>query len=281
MTTGFIKLGLIGDNIKPSRSPHLHRLAGRLCGLSVSYDLLIPQEMGMDFDDVLAHCASAGYRGVNVTYPYKERAVNRAEIGDPLVRRIGAVNTLVFDAKRVLGYNTDYTGFTAAFVQRFGNMTPGAVAMIGAGGVGRAVAFGLLALGASGIRIVDRDPMKADALAASLNGAGGGVLLATSHHDAATAMNGADGVINCTPVGMAGQPGSPVPPRLLAGCKWAFEAVYTPVQTQFKSDAELNGLQVLSGYELFFNQGVQAFRIFTGKEPGDLGVLRDLLISAD
>jgi shikimate dehydrogenase len=273
-----IKLGLIGDNIKPSRSPDLHRLAGQLCGLSVTYDLLIPPEMGKDFDTVLDDCAANGYRGVNVTYPYKEHVVARVEVADPLVRRVGSVNTVVFVSGIMRGYNTDYTGFISAFRQHFGARVPGAVAMIGAGGVGKAVAFGLLVLGAAEIRIVDRDIAKAETLALSLNQASDGVLQASVHAQPETAMAGADGVVNCTPVGMAGYPGTPVTRRLLVGCTWAFDAVYTPVQTQFNSDAEASGLRVLSGYELFIHQGVQAFQIFTGRAPDDQDMLRQLLM---
>jgi quinate/shikimate dehydrogenase (NAD+) len=273
-----IKLGLIGDNIKPSRSPDLHRLAGRLCGLNVTYQLLIPTEMGKDFDTVLDECAAHGYRGVNITYPYKEQVVARVEVADPLVRRVGSVNTVVFASGTMRGYNTDYTGFISAFHQHFGAREPGAVAMIGAGGVGKAVAFGLLVLGATEIRIVDHDIAKAETLALSLNQASEGALRASVHAQSETAMTGADGVVNCTPVGMAGYPGTPVARHLLPGCKWAFDAVYTPTQTEFISDSEANGLRVLSGYELFIHQGVQAFQIFTGRAPDDQNALRQLLM---
>jgi len=275
--TDLIRLGLIGDNIKPSRAPQLHRLAGRLCGLNVSYDLLIPKEMGMDFDQILSHCAAAGYRGVNVTYPYKAQAIARASVEDPQIRRLGAVNTLVFDAATMRGYNTDYTGFIAAFTRNFSTMPPGIVAVIGAGGVGKAVTFGLQMLGASEIRIFDQDADKARALASALNQAADGRSQASHHIEIDTAMRGANGVLNCTPVGMTGYPGTPVPRHWLTGRTWAFDAVYTPVETPFLLDAETASLRVMSGYELFFHQGIHAFRLFTGKELRNLGQLRDLL----
>ena len=271
---GLIRLGLIGDNIRQSRSPDLHRIAGQLCGLEVTYELLIPPELGRDFDAVLDQCAAGGFRGVNITYPYKERVMARVEAADPLIRRIGSVNTVVFDSGVIKGYNTDYTGFIAAYRQSFGTMAAGTVALIGAGGVGKAVAFGLLAIGATEMRIVDRDIAKAETLAASLHRASGGTLRASGHARPETALAGADGIVNCTPAGMVGYPGTPVPRPLLVGGKWAFEAVYTPIQTTFKSDAEASGLRVLSGYELFFHQGVQAFRIFTGRTPDDHEALR-------
>lgn len=270
---GRIRLGLIGDNITRSRSPDLHRIAGALCGLDVSYDLFIPRDMGADFDAVFEACRSGGVRGVNVTYPYKERVAGKVEVADPLVRSIGSVNTVVFEDGRAFGHNTDYSGFVAAFRERFGDAAPGRVAMVGAGGVGKAVAWGLAALGATALAIFDRDAERAGALAASLGSAGTGMAVAIAA-TAEGALDGADGVINCTPLGMVGYPGSAVPAGSLPGRRWAFDAVYTPVETEFKRDAEAAGLAVLSGYELFFHQGIQAFRIFTGRIPPDLSELR-------
>src|SRR6478736_2278072 len=79
-----IRLGLIGGNIAASQSPSLHRIAGRLCGLDVSYELLTPSSLGKSFDEVFEDCARGGYRGVNVTYPFKEEATRRVAIADPV-----------------------------------------------------------------------------------------------------------------------------------------------------------------------------------------------------
>jgi shikimate dehydrogenase len=275
---GRVRLGLIGDNIKRSRSPDLHRLAGRLSGLDVTYDLFIPRDLGKDFDAVFDACRDSGLRGVNITYPYKETAAGRVTIEDPLVHRIGAVNTVVFEEGGAKGHNTDYTGFIAAYRQAFGDMAPGTVVMVGAGGVGKAVAFGLIALGAKELTVVDTQPGKAEALAATIRDAGRGRIATGFGSDVSAVLPGADGIINCTPVGMVGYPGSPVSAELLGEQRWAFDAVYTPVETQFKQEAEAAGLTVLSGYELFFHQGIDAFRIFTGKFPADLGALRKLLL---
>jgi shikimate dehydrogenase len=92
----------------------------------------------------------------------------------------------------------------------------------------------------------------------------------------AEAADGSDGLVNCTPLGMAGQPGSAVPADLMDGATWAFDAVYTPVETAFLDDARAAGLAVMSGYELYFHQGVDAFRLFTGHAV-DQGRLRDVL----
>lgn len=278
--TDTIRLGLIGDNIAKSQSPRLHRLAGAQNGRRTTYDQLVPAEMGKDFDGVFAQVATSGYRGVNVTYPYKERAAVKVTVDDPLVRAIGAVNTVVFDDGGPHGFNTDYSGFIAAYRRVRGESPPGPVLMIGAGGVGKAVAFGLVALGLTEIRIVDRDLPKAEALAAALVSSRPGLTPRTGS-DVALLAPGASGIINCTPVGMVGYDGTPLPRALMKGGAWVFDAVYTPVDTQFLQDAAAEGLQVISGYELFFGQGVDAWRIFTGLPLDEARMRRELAEGKD
>ncbi len=86
----------------------------------------------------------------------------------------------------------------------------------------------------------------------------------------------ATGVVNCTPVGMVGYEGTPVERRRMRGVEWAFDAVYTPVVTRFLSDAAAEGLQVVSGWELYFYQGLHAYEIFHGR-PMDEVLLRRVL----
>ena len=274
-----LKLGLIGDNIAASRAPLLHRLAGGQTGIVVRYDRLVPKDMGEGFDAVFAACARRGYRGINVTYPYKERAARMVAIGDPLVRSIGAVNTVLFEADGPRGYNTDYTGFIAAYRGLRGGAAPGVAGLIGTGGVGRALAFALLALGADEIRLVDRDAAKAEALAADLRAAGRAVRIVVAD-DATQAARGADGLLNGTPVGMAGYGGTPLPAEAMRGATWAFDAVYTPADTQFLKDAAAAGLAIIPGYELFFHQGVHAWAHFAGR-PLDEARLRAALLEND
>lgn len=270
-----LKLGLIGDNIGRSRTPLLHRLVGRQNGMVVQYDRLIPKDMGADFDSVFAQCAARGYHGINVTYPYKERAAAKVTVDDPLVRAIGAVNTVLFEAEGPKGQNTDYTGFMAAYRGVRGDAAPGVCCLIGTGGVGRALAFALVALKAQEIRLVDRDMAKAETLAAELGALGQGVRV-VAMRDAEQAAKGAEGLLNGTPVGMVGHDGTPLPKTAMAGAGWAFDAVYTPVDTQFLTDAAAVGATVISGYELFFYQGVHAWAHFAGL-PLDEPALRTAL----
>ena len=272
-----LQLGLIGDNIARSRAPLLHRLAGAQTGMDVRYDRLVPASLGQDFEGVFARCAEAGFRGINVTYPYKERVVRHLRIDDPLVRAIGAVNTVVFDADGAVGYNTDHSGFAEAY-RAARDAPPGPTLMIGTGGVGRAIAFALAALGAEELRLVDRVPEKAEALAAALNLAAPEmrVRVGTSPESAAA---GVSGLVNCTPVGMDGLDGIPIAASAMAGAEWAFDAVYTPPDTAFLGAATALGLVAISGYELFFWQGVHAWAHFSGA-PLDRERLRADLAAA-
>lgn len=274
-----LHLGLIGDNIAHSSAPLLHRLAGEQNGLSVQYDRLVPAEMGKSFDEIFEAACVGGFRGLNITYPYKEIAFRAVLIDNSQVRRIGAVNTIVFTEEGPKGYNTDYSGFIDAYRNVRGEIVPGVVAMAGAGGVGKAIAFALLTLGAREIRLFDPDAEKAHRLADDMRRAEPGTLITVSFSiEEATRV--ADGLINCSPVGMVGKPGTPIPRALMAGASWVFDAVYTPIETQFIQDARAKGLEIISGYELFFYQGVNAWEFFSGL-PLDYDRLRkDLLAPA-
>ena len=271
-----LKLGLIGDNITRSRSPLLHRLAGMQNGVDVRYDRLIPVARGETFDTVFQACMTQGYRGINVTYPYKERAARKVRIDDPLVRAMGAVNTVLFEPDGPRGQNTDYTGFVAVYRQVRGTESAGTACLIGTGGVGRALAFGLVTLGAREIRLVDRDGAKSSALARELRALPKAPEIGV-FTDAAQAASGATGILNGTPVGMVGHDGTPLLRQAMAGAEWAFDAVYTPVDTTFLKDAASEGLNVISGYELFFFQGAHAWAHFTGLPLDEARLRADLL----
>src|SRR3569623_2959254 len=189
---GPIRLGLIGDNIRESRSPELHRLAGRRCGLQVRYDLRVPADLVMPFDTCFDACRRDGLRGVYVTYPYKERVLARLASCTGDVTLIGSANAVVFTPEGPVGHNTDHSGFIAAYRIRFGERPAGRVAIVGSGGVGRAIAFALAALGASELRLFDADADRATRLAAALARVERPVALHVGH-DLADTLRNVDG----------------------------------------------------------------------------------------
>jgi len=274
-----VRLGLIGDNIAASQAPLLHRIASRQCGIDLSYDLLVPNNFGLGFDLLFDRTRDEGYRGINITYPYKEAVVRRLASHDDSVRLTGACNTVLHKPSGPAGSNTDFTGFLSAYRTTFAMTEPGVVALAGCGGVGRAISFALARLGARELHLLDADRTRSESLAAALsaNVASLKISVAESIYQA---CEDADGLVNCTPLGMVGHDGSVFPTELISGSGWAFDAVYTPVETPFLRTARAVGLSVMSGYELFFNQGVDAFRMFTGHDV-DQSKLRQALQHAD
>jgi shikimate dehydrogenase len=251
------ELGLIGLDISRSWAPLLHELAGEICGLSVRYQLIEPDGGGeRDFADALRSCESRGIAGINVTHPFKELCAGLVTPAPTGIAREGAVNTVVFGPDGPIGHNTDHSGFIAAYRRRFERREPGVVALIGAGGVGRAIGHGLIALGAREIRVFDVEATRATALAEQLG--------AVPTPSVASAVEGADGIVNASPVGMAAHPGSPMPSAMLTGRRWCCDAVYTPMRTPFVTAATAAEVQVLGGFELFMQQGIDAFHLFTG-----------------
>lgn len=274
MTT--IRIGLIGDNIAASRAPDLHHAAARLCGIDVSYERLVPKVLGLTFDGTFAHAQREGFRGLNITYPYKEQVMHFVTIADPAVRAMAACNTMLFDEPPA-GFNTDCSGYVAAFACRFPGKRPGAVAMAGCGGVGKAVAFAFAQLGAKSLRLYDADAGKAAALAASLQGLGGGMEV-TVAPALAQACDGADGLVNCTPLGMVGYGGNAFEGIALAGRDWVCDVVYTPIETPLLRAAKAAGVDILDGYELYIFQGIHAFKVFTGHHVEEAALRRALAL---
>ncbi len=257
-------LGLIGDNIAASSAPLLHRLAGNHHGVEVEYRRLVPAELGATLPEILKDCEDQGFTGVNVTYPYKEAVTEFVRIEDPAVRALGAVNTVLFGENPPSGFNTDHSGFMALYRAAFGDTAPGAVGVVGAGGVGRAIAFGLVRLGATRIHLLDRNAKQSVGLAEDLRKTHGGTEVMVCDNEETFAA-GLDGVVNATPVGMHGLPGLPLSTERIAEASWAFDAVYTPVETDFLLHARSAGLNAVSGFELFLHQGIDAWKLFSGR----------------
>lgn len=270
-----IHLGLIGQGISRSLAPRLHRLSGKHLGLVVDhglFDLVAPGE----FAPCLQRCQQAGLTGVNITRPFKTLAFQQATWLAEDVAAIDAINTILFTDEGVLsGHNTDWSSFKVAYRVRFGDAAAGRVAILGAGGVGRPIAAALQQLGATELHILDRDRQTAERLAADLRSPN---CLITVCADAASASAAVDGLINVSPIGMHSHPGCPLPADCFGRPAWAFDAIYTPIDTPFLRYAKAAGAEILSGYELFLHQGIDAFRLFTGRQIGILD-LRELLSS--
>jgi quinate/shikimate dehydrogenase (NAD+) len=260
-------LGLIGSPIMSSAAPAMHEAAAEALGVRAHYRLIdVPGADQAKLKAMLDGVRLLGFSGVNVTFPYKEAVVPLLDALSPAAAAIGTVNTVVAREGRLTGHNTDSTGFAAAFSAVFGAVFGAAagkpVALIGAGGVGRAIAFALAELGARALHIVDSDIAKANALAARLEAR----MAVRVCGNVAQALDGAGGVINGTPIGMLPNRDSPVPQELLRADLFVADAVYTPLWTPLLQAARAKGCRVMTGRELCIHQAADAFRLFTGLE---------------
>ncbi len=261
-----MKLGLIGKAIMNSSSPDLHTRLGELTGIPTTYDLFDANEQPIEsLESQVKKVIAAGYRGVNVTFPWKETAVKLATRPSIGAKMVGAANTLVFEKGEIIAENTDFTGFMSGFRATLGERKPGRVLLMGTGGVGKAVAFGLGQLGASEVILMDLDSAKSHQLANELQQQGFVASTITAEQLAETVPH-CDGLVNCTPIGHEKSPGCPIPAKLVQAHHWIFDAVYVPAVTEFITAAKQASAAVVSGVSLFVFQGVDAFKLFCEDE---------------
>jgi shikimate dehydrogenase len=262
---GFLT-GLIGAPIAHSASPAMHERAADALGARCHYQLIEVAGAGRDeLRALLDGVRRLGFAGVNVTYPYKEAVVALLDDVSPQARAIGAVNTVVVRAGRLIGYNTDTSGFERAIGQlpAAASLGDATVALIGAGGVGKAIAFALAARGVAAVNVFDADRTKADHLVAQLQSRQN-IRTAGSVEDS---LRGATGLVNATPLGMLPNRATPVPDALLHRGLWVADAVYFPLWTPLLTAAKAKGAAVMTGRELAICQAADAFELFTGLKP--------------
>jgi shikimate dehydrogenase len=259
-----IKLGLFGHNLSKSRAKSLHELLGKLNGLNVTYENLdLKDNSNVDFAAELKKCKEQGFKAVNITYPFKQVAYKLAKIDQALPKSLNAINTLLFENENYFGTNTDFTGYYKATLDHFGkDFKPGKVLMLGAGGVGTSIASALYKLNVEELVIFDIDETKVAAILEPLKATGCNVRHADKN--LISEMKKANGLINATPVGIHFNPGNPFPKEGFANQQWAFDAIYTPENTEFMQCCRANKMDTLSGFKLFMYQGVDAFKLFTG-----------------
>jgi shikimate dehydrogenase len=258
--------GLIGNPVGHSLSPPMHEAGYEALGLDARYVTFEPARDGAAA--AIEGAADLGVAGLNVTIPFKQDALAAVE-PDPLARRIGAVNTVDFGGDRITGHNTDAVGATRA-LRAHDVALSGTAVVVGAGGAGRAVAFGLADEGMT-VRIANRTEANADDLAADVRGDGsesdgtGGDATGHGLDELPALLADADVLVNATSVGME-EDATPVPADALHAGLGVLDAVYRPLETRLLSDAAAAGATTVDGAWMLLYQGVAAFERWTGRE---------------
>ncbi|MFD9316505.1 shikimate dehydrogenase [Streptomyces sp. NPDC060053] len=273
-------VGLIGSGVGPSLSPALHEREADRQGLRYLYRLIDIDVLGLAPEavgDLVRAARDLGFDGLNITHPCKQLVVPHLDALAPQAEALGAVNTVVFEDGRAVGHNTDVTGFAASFARGLPDVPLERVVQLGAGGAGAAVAHATLTLGAGQVTVVDALADRAADLAGSLNRHFGPGRAAAARPDRLVELLArADGVVHATPTGMAAHPGLPFPAGLLRPDLWVAEVVYRPLETELLRTARTVGCATLDGGGMAVFQAVDAFRLFTGREPDSVGMLADL-----
>ena len=249
--------GLLGNPVGHSLSPPMHEAAYDELGLEARYVTFEPDED--DIEDAIAGADALGIAGLNVTIPFKQDALEIVAPED-LAARIGAVNTIDFSGSGPpTGYNTDAVGALRALRDHDVTIQDARAVVVGAGGAGRAIAFGLADAGAT-VAIANRTESKAHALAEE-------VPRATGHGlgDLERLVANADVLVNATSVGMESD-ATPVPADALHEDLAVLDAVYSPLETRLLRDAADAGATTVDGAWMLLYQGVEAFEIWTGRD---------------
>lgn len=269
------RVGLIGDPVAHSISPVFQQAAFDALAIAARYEAwrtpaaaLAGRVAGLRAPDTL---------GANVTVPHKQAVLPLLDRLDPAAERAGAVNTIVNEGGRLVGYNTDITGFLEALRVDGGSDPRGARAVVlGAGGAARAVVIALLDAGAARVRVLNRSPARAAALVAELAD-GRGEAAALEPDNAARLLAGADLVVNCTTVGMrhtAQEHELPVPAAAIPVGALVVDIVANPPVTALLAAAAERGCRTLGGLPMLVRQGAEAFTLWTGR-PAPVSVMMD------
>ncbi len=272
-------VGLVGEGVRPSLTPPLHEREADRHGLRYLYrpiDLLALDRARDDLDATIGRLLDAavdlGFSALNVTHPCKQRVLAHLDEVSPSAAAIGSVNTVLLADGRRIGHNTDVTGFASALRDGLPDADLSAVAVVGAGGAGAAVACALLEAGASRLTIADLDDRRAGELADSLTerfpeAAVAGVSADALAERLTDPANPATGLVNASFVGMHTHPGIPLDPSLLRPALWVADIVYRPVDTELLQAARAAGCRTLDGGGMAVGQAADAFRLITGIKP--------------
>jgi shikimate dehydrogenase len=273
-TRKFTLAGIMGWPVGHSRSPKVHGYWIERYRLSGAYVLLPvrPERLA----DALKGLSALGFAGCNATIPHKEAVLRLLDRVDPMAKRIGAVNTIAVGEDGTLtGYNTDAFGFVESLreTQPTWRADAGPAVVLGAGGGARAVVASLAEQGAREIRLLNRTPARAQALAAEL----GAPVTAVAWEKRHDALADAALLVNATSQGMQGQPPLELSLDRLPASALVCDIVYVPLETPLLAAARRRGNPTVNGLGMLLHQARAAFEKWFGVMPEVTPELRRMI----
>ena len=268
MLTGSTKLlGLIGHPVGHSLSPRMHNAAFSRDGADYAYVAMDVQPDRLP--EAVEGLKALGFVGFNVTLPHKEAMIPLVNEVDEAVRLSRAVNTVVVENGTLRGLNTDGSGFIEACREAGVSLSGRRVLIVGAGGAAAAIAAASLNEGASRLHVVNRTAKRAEELCKKLSRAARGTeVLMRPLDEADEAAEEAEILINATYLGMKEGDPLPIPAEAITADKVVCDAVYLAGrETTLIRCARADGARTVPGGRMLLYQGVQAQRVWTGREP--------------
>ncbi|MGQ3480551.1 shikimate dehydrogenase [Paenibacillus sp. TY11] len=264
---GLVLLGVLGDPIKHSKSPLMHKIALQAAGIEGDF---VPLHVKPNqLEDAMKGIRALHFRGVNVTIPHKVEVMKYLDEIDEGARLIGAVNTIVNDNGWLKGYNTDGIGYVRSLKEETSVKLKGArIAVLGAGGAARGVIHALLEEQPESVIILNRTRDKAEQLA--LEWTTEAIPVAGySNEDAKSVLTTVDVLINTTSVGMSPLSDElPLETSLIPEGIIVSDLIYNPLETKLlRESREQRGCTIHGGLGMFVYQGAVAFEYFTGVAP--------------
>jgi shikimate dehydrogenase len=256
---------LFGCPVHHSLSPLMHNDAFRNMNIAAHYHAFHVEPE--DLKDALNGVRALGISGLNVTIPHKTAVMSLLDDVDPIARRIGAVNTIVNENGRLIGYNTDGPGYVRALEEEINvDIKEKRILLIGAGGAARGIYFSLADRGAKQIDICNRTVSKAKRLIDECDV--GVSSVAYSLNEAEERLGEYDILINTTSIGM--YPNVEEMPLSLANIKEGTivsDIIYNPLETKWLKEARKRNAIIQNGVGMFVYQGALAFEKWTGIFP--------------
>ncbi len=270
-----IKACVIGDPIKHSRSPVIHKYWLKKYGIAGDY---VKQHVLSDnLADFITRLEEHEYAGCNVTIPHKQDVFSLVEVNDPVTRAIGAINTIYIEDGKKYGINTDGTGFLLNLTSTIKHWeSRGKTALIiGAGGAARAIIASLMADGIDKIIIANRTKQNSRALAAYFS-----KTIDTIHIDNdEISKTRPDLLVNTTSLGMTGQPELDIDLSVLPASCVISDIVYSPLETKLLREAAASGFAIVKGLGMLLHQAVPGFEKWFGVRPEVTQDLYDYVVS--
>jgi len=257
--------GLLGYPLKHSFSPAMHNAAFKALGIDATYKLF--EVSPQDLKGFIESLPQSGINGLNVTVPYKEKVLDFVQLDSEsfYLKQLRAVNTIVIKEGSLTGFNTDVPGFQKHLKENI-NPADKKVAILGAGGASRAVAYVLANNGAKDIVLYDIELDKAQRVVEMIKGIFPGVQVRCIKEIDELDIIHKDILINATPIGMKEADPCLVSKEMIHYKLFVYDLIYNPPQTTLLKLAKSKGAKTSNGLGMLLYQGMLSFEHWTGKK---------------